>query len=371
MNIYNARSRLLSDFKFLFSILFLLIIIGLIFVYSASSVYGLENFGSSAFFIKKQLFCLGIGLIGLITVGLMPLWLIKKMVPIWFLLTLGLTSLTVLLPSMALKIHGSSRWITLGSFCLQPSELLKWLSLLYSSYILEKNWFEKKSFLKTFMPILFFSLVSFFILLRQPDFGLTVTLGATLFMLLFIARVKFRYLLGVVLVSLPGIAYLILTKAYRLKRILIFLNPWKDPKGAGFQVIQSLIAIGSGGGWGAGISHSKQKFFYLPMQHTDFIFSIIAEETGFIGASIIIFLYLIFAYQGTKIALQLKDHFSVFATLSFVIFTTLQALINLGVSTGLFPTKGIGLPFISYGGSAIIANCLMAGVLISCVRDYR
>ncbi len=370
MNQYSARQRLRLDVQYLFGLLALLVTIGIVFVYSASSIFALENYGSAAYFMKKQLICLVLGLIGMFVIAAIPLNKIKQLVPWAFLGSLCLTILT-LIPKFAPKIHGSSRWLFMGGFGFQPSELLKWTLLLYIAYLLEKHWFQKGLFLKTAIPIGLITGVSSLILLRQPDFGLTVTLCATIFILLFIARFKLKYLLSILLLSLPALVYLIMTKAYRLKRVLTFLNPWEDPKGAGFQVIQSLIAIGSGGAFGVGISNSKQKFFYLPMQHTDFIFSIIAEETGFVGALALITIYLLFAYLGIKIALMLKDYFAIFVTLSFIVFNTLQALINLCVSAGLFPTKGIGLPFVSYGGAAIIANCLMAGVIISCVRDYR
>jgi cell division protein FtsW len=370
MNIYNARQRLRLDVQYLFGLLALLVTIGIVFVYSASSVFALENYGSAAYFMKKQLFCLVLGIVCMLGIATIPLTKIKQLVPWAFLGALLLTVLT-LVPKFAPKIHGSSRWLFLGGFGFQPSELLKWTLLLFIAALLEKHWYQKGAFLKTLLPISLITGVSGLVLLRQPDFGLTVTLCTTIFIMLFIAKFKLRYLMGLLLLGLPAIVYLIMTKAYRLKRVLTFLNPWEDPKGAGFQVIQSLIAIGSGGSFGVGISNSKQKFFYLPMQHTDFIFSIIAEETGFIGAMALITLYLGFAYLGIRIALMLKDHFAIFATFGFIIFNTLQALINLCVSAGLFPTKGIGLPFVSYGGAAIIANCLMAGVIISCVRDYR
>ena len=171
------------------------------------------------------------------------------------------------------------------------------------------------------------------------------------------------------LVTVPAGIFLILTKTYRLNRILIFLNPWSDPLGRGFQIIQSLIAIGSGSLWGVGISNSKQKFFYLPMQHTDFIFPIIAEETGFIGSCIIILLYFLFCYFGLKIALQLENLFAFFTTLGFVILISLQAVINLMVTSGLLPTKGLGLPFISYGGTSLVCLFCMIGLIANFARQ--
>jgi cell division protein FtsW len=209
------------------------------------------------------------------------------------------------------------------------------------------------------------------ILLKQPDFGLTATLFATAFIIMFIAQVPLRYILGTLALMLPAAFALIYWQPYRLKRILTFLNPWDDPQGAGFQIIQSLIAIGSGGFSGVGIAQSKQKFFYLPMHHTDFIFSIVAEETGFLGSCILISLFVMFLFFGIRIATQLHDQFSKLATFGFVTLISMQAAINILVATGLVPTKGMGLPFISYGNTSLIATMIMIGLIINMVQAQK
>jgi cell division protein FtsW len=170
---------------------------------------------------------------------------------------------------------------------------------------------------------------------------------------------------------LPAVIFLVLTKAYRLKRILIFLNPWSDARGSGFQIIQSLIAIGSGSTWGLGVSESRQKFFYLPMQHTDFIFSIIAEETGFVGCLLLIGLFVALCFYGLRLALALDRPFAFFTTLGFILFITLQTTINIMVTCGLVPTKGLGLPFVSYGGTALICMWCMIGFIMNCAREVK
>lgn len=346
----------------------MLIIVGCVFVYSSSSVYALETFGSSHYFIKKQLMGLILGIIGLLFVQLIPLKLIKVLTPLFLFCTLALTALT-LLPQFSVHIHGSSRWIRLAGISFQPSEFLKIALILYLAHFFTKKNSTEYSFTKHYIPLgLILGTVSL-ILLRQPDFGLTVTLLTTSLCLLFIAQFPLKHLVIVALLLLPAGIALILMKSYRLKRILIFLNPWEDPQGAGFRIIQSLIAIGSGGLWGKGITHSQQKFFYLPMQHTDFIFAIIAEEIGFIGCIFIILLYVLFVYTGIRIAYQLQDPFSRFATLGFVILITLQTIINIAVATGLAPTKGIGLPFISYGNTALTTLVLMIGLIIKMARS--
>jgi len=198
-----------------------------------------------------------------------------------------------------------------------------------------------------------------------------MTILITSLTLFFIAEFNMMYLLGTVALALPAAIFLVFTKSYRLNRILIFLNPWSDPQGKGFQIIQSLIAIGTGSVWGLGISNSRQKYFYLPMQHTDFIFPIIAEETGFIGSCVIIALFMLFCFYGIRIVLKLTDTFAFFTSLGFIIFISLQAVINLMVSCALLPTKGLGLPFISYGGTALVCFFCMVGLIANFVRTQR
>lgn len=365
---YRERKSLLSNLKILLLISSALFIIGLIFIYSSSSIFALEKLGSASYFVKKQFIGAIIGFVLLIIVTQIPLSFIKRMAPIFFISTLFLTMLT-LVPSFSVQIHGSSRWLALGPLGFQPSELLKFASIIYVAYLIDKKFYRRASFFYCYLPLLLILGITSAVLLLQPDFGMTVAICSTVFILFFIAEFKTKYLISTMLLAVPAAVYLIILKPYRLKRIFTFLNPWADPQGSGFQVIQSLIAIGSGGFWGIGISNSKQKFFYLPMQHTDFIFSIIAEETGFVGVTILISLYILFLYFGLRIAWRLQNQFAIFTTLGFIILTTLQALINLCVATGIFPTKGIGLPFVSYGNSALICNFAMVGLLINFVRD--
>jgi len=362
MNI--QKSTMHSDLLLFTGAITAMIICGMIFIYSSSSIFALEKFGIAHYFVKKQFFGLLVGVLGLIIAYLAPLKVIQKLSPLLFWLSLFLTGLTMI-PTFTQKIHGSNRWLNLGGFAFQPSEILKVTFILYVAYLLAKKQYATGSLVHSYIPLLILLGITSLVLLKQPDFGLTVTLTITTFLLLFIAHYKNKHLLltGASLIPL-GIA-LIYFKPYRLARILTYLDPWSDPQGAGFQIIQSLIAIGSGGLWGLGISQSKQKFFYLPMQHTDFIFSIIAEETGFIGCVCIITLYSICLYTGMRIASRMLNPFCLFATLGFVIMINLQALINLAVVTGLVPTKGIGLPFISYGNTSLVCGLIMIGLIIN------
>lgn len=367
---FRHRKELTTDLRIFLSIILILIIIGLIFIYSASSIYASEQFGITHYFVKKQAFGFILGIVGLIVARTIPFSTIKKLSPYIFLTTLLLTILTWL-PSFSKTIHGSSRWLRIFSFSFQPSEFLKISLIVYLAYFLGKKKMFINSITQTFIPFLIIIGLPTLVLLKQPDFGLTITIISASLIMLFIAQFNINRLLAIGMGLIPVIGILIYWQPYRLKRIVAFLNPWADPQGAGFQIIQSLIAIGSGNIWGVGISNSKQKFFYLPMQHTDFIFSIIAEETGFIGTFLLIMLYIFFLYFGLRIAWQLNDNVATIAIAGFVTLISLQALLNIAVATALAPTKGMGLPFISYGNSALIANMSMIGLIINMVGEQR
>jgi len=362
------HKKVQADLQLLIMLITTLLIVGVIFVYSSSSIYALERYGSAHYFLKKHLFGLFLGSIACFITRWFPLRFIKKMSPFIFLGSLLLTILT-LSPSLGQTIHGSSRWLAIKGFSFQPSELLKMSLLVYLAYFLSKKDYTMLSLVHGYIPFLLILGVTSTVLLQQPDFGMAVTLCASAFIMLLVTHIRFKYITATAISIAPLIGWLIYARPYRLKRIMTFINPWNDPQGAGFQVIQSLIAIGSGSFWGMGVSHSKQKFFYLPMQHTDFIFSIIAEETGFFGASLLIVLFLAVLFIGLRLARRLQDPFCSLVTFGFTIITSLQALINISVALGLLPTKGIGLPFVSYGNSSLLVNCAMLGLVINCVHE--
>ncbi len=364
-----AKKTLTTDLNLFLIVVATLIVTGLLFVYSASSVYALETFNTSSYFVRKQMIGLVLGLFGLCAMQLISPATLKRLSPYLFFGSLILTALT-LLPSFSHRIHGSSRWLHFPGITFQPSELLKITLILYLAYRITKQQ-QKLSFIRGYLPIIAILIIPSLILLKQPDFGLTVTLFATVLIMLGIAQFDLKHIMMTLFSLVPIVTALVMLYPYRLQRVLTFLNPWNDPQGTGFQIIQSLIAVGSGGLSGAGISNSKQKFFYLPMQHTDFIFSIIAEETGFLGGLFLITLYLLFLYFGIKIARQINDDFSQLVVIGFVLLINLQALINLAVATGLLPTKGIGLPLISYGNTSLVSYLLMIGIIISIVREQR
>jgi cell division protein FtsW len=366
----SKKLPLYADLSVFLTIVATLILIGCLFVYSSSSVYALETFGTSLFFVKRQLAGLGIGLIALCIGRALPLSLIKRTAPLLFLGSLGLVLVT-LLPTFSRTIHGSSRWLSIAGFSFQPSELLKITLLFYVAYFLEKKTLKGSITLKQFIPFAGLIGLMCFALLKQPDFGMTVTLLLTTIILFFCAHAQLKHIAITLLGLAVSAGFLIFFRPYRLQRVLTFLDPWQDPKGAGFQIIQSLIAIGSGNWLGTGIAHSRQKFFYLPMQHTDFIFSIIAEETGLIGCIFLITLFILFLYFGIRIAHQLADTFSTLVVLGFMIVIHLQTVMNMAVATGLAPTKGVGLPFISYGNTSLVCYLFMIGVIINMVRESK
>lgn len=366
----SKKLSLYADLNVFLTIITTLILIGCLFVYSSSSVYALETFGSSLFFVKRQLAGLGVGLITLFIGRILPINIIKNTAPFLFLSSLFLVILT-LLPTFSRTIHGSSRWLSFAGFSFQPSELLKITLIFYVAYFLDKKASKDSISLKHFIPFCFFISTMCIALLKQPDFGMTITLLLTTIILFFCAHAHIKHIIVTLFGLIISAIFLILFRPYRLQRVLTFLNPWQDPRGAGFQIIQSLIAIGSGNWLGTGIAHSRQKFFYLPMQHTDFIFSIIAEETGFIGCLFLITLFILLLYFGIRIAHQLTDTFSTLVTLGFMILIHLQTVMNMAVATGLAPTKGVGMPFISYGNSSLVCYLFMIGVIINIVNKSK
>ncbi|MCK4517660.1 putative lipid II flippase FtsW [Candidatus Babeliales bacterium] len=362
------KETLKHDTRMVLAVASVLTLLGLVFIYSSSSVYALEKFGSAHYFLKKQAVYLIPAFIGFLAFALVPIAFFKRYAPFLFLLAIGLTALT-LVPGLGMRVHGSHRWLKIMGVSVQTSEILKLFFVLYLGFFIERKQEYLKSFLHSYLPFLVVLGATFVILLRQPDFGAAVALLVTAFTLLFVANFRMAYLVTTLLSAIPICIALIFSRTYRLNRVLIFLNPWADPQGRGFQIIQSLIAIGSGQLWGLGISNSKQKFFYLPMQHTDFIFPIIAEETGFVGSVILISLYVFLLYFGMRVVRRLTSPFASFTVLGFLVLISVQTAFNLMVTTGLLPTKGLGLPFVSYGGTALVCLWCMMGLMVNFVRS--
>ena len=347
-------------------IIIVLLVISLVFIYSASSVFALENKGVAEFFVKKQFVAILLGFFAALLMLILPAKTVYKLIPVFFWLTLFLTVLT-LVPGLGVKTFGSRRWLKL-LITFQPSEFLKCAFVGYVAAILAERSNKAVPLKYLYLKLIFLIGLVSFILLLQPDFGMTITILITALSLLLLIPGASRYVIFTTLACAPAVILLVITKSYRLKRILTFLDPWKDPEGAGFQIIQSLIAIGSGGIFGHGIGYSKQKFFYLPMQHTDFIMAIITEETGFLGAFILIFIYLNLLWTGIKWSSKVNNSISYYLIIGYTWLILFQVMMNMAVVSGLFPTKGLGLPFISYGSTAIVALLWYLGVILKVAK---
>jgi len=274
----------------------------------------------------------------------------------------------VLIPGIGREVSGANRWFRFKFISFQPSELANIALIIYIADFIARKENQIRTLLKGFLPPMLILGFTVLLILMQPDLGTSLALGMVVFIMLFVAGARLSYLLTVVLVTLPLLAVLIFSVPYRRMRIMAFLNPWLDPKGSGFQIIQSQIALGSGGIFGLGLGQSKQKLFYLPAAHTDFIFSIIGEELGLLGTLGVVMLFMILLYQGFKVIKNASGKFGYFLSLGLVLIISFKAAINIGVSCGLLPTKGLPLPFISYGGSSLIFDMVSVGILMNIAR---
>lgn len=274
----------------------------------------------------------------------------------------------VLIPGLGREVSGARRWFRFKFISFQPSELANLAIIIYVADFISRKGNLIKTFFKGFLPPMCALGLCAVLIIVQPDLGSTIAIGAVVLAMLFVAGVRPVYILSLILCSLPALYFLIFNVAYRRARILAFLNPWLDPRGSGFQIIQSQVALGSGGIFGVGLGHSKQKLFYLPAAHTDFIFSIIGEELGLLGTIGVIILFIIFIQQGIKVIKNTPDKFGYFLALGLVTMIAFRAVINIGVSCGVLPTKGLPLPFISYGGSSFIFDMVSVGILVNIAR---
>ncbi len=344
-----------------------LLCVGLVMIYSSSSIYAWEKYKDSAFFLKRQAV---FALIGALCAALAMMYdyrrlrtYAKPLLIVSFILLV-----LVLVPGIGREVAGAKRWFRFKFLSFQPSELANMAVIIYLSDFICRKEKLMRSFTKGFLPpVLVLAGISLLYLL-QPDLGSTIAVSAVVFIMLFVAGTRVTYLVSMFLISLPALYLLIFRVPYRRARILAFLNPWLDAKGSGFQIIQSQVALGSGGLFGIGLGHSRQKLFYLPAAHTDFIFSIIGEELGLLGTMAIIILFMFFIVQGLKIVKNANDKFGYFLALGLVLMISLRAIINIGVSCGLLPTKGLPLPFISYGGSSLIFDMISVGLLMNIAR---
>lgn len=361
-NPQSSRTRRAAGDRLLLMIALLLGIVGLVMIYSASGILAGKNYQDSAFFLKRQLVWMGIALFSFLIVTRIPLDQLRRWVAPMTILIFALL-IAVLLPGIGSEINGSRRWIRLGPIAFQPSEAAKLFTVLYLSHYVAKKGERIRDFFDGLAPALVVLGLEVALILVEPDLGMTVTILALATLLLFLGGVSFKHLASLGLLMIPLILYWILKTPYRRERVLAYLNPWSNSSSSGFQMIQSYLALGSGGIFGNGLGEGRQKLFFLPEPHTDFIFALIGEELGLIGTLSLLLLYLFLLWKGTRIALSVEDPFSRMLAIGTTLMMTLPAMMNMGVVTGLLPTKGLALPFVSYGGSSLLVNWLAMGLL--------
>ena len=344
-----------------------LIFIGIVLVYTSSSLYAERLTSNANYFLTRHIVHLVIGIFIFRLVSRVHFTVLRKFTPLLILITFFML-IFVLVPGVGTKVLGARRWLRIGFIGIQPSEILKFVFIIWVASFLDRRKQYLTFFSRGLLPGAIVLGVFIFLLLLQPDFGTSVLLTFVFLTMIFLAGVKPFHIIVSLIGMVSGGFFLVVGSAYRMRRITSFLDPWADPYDSGYQLISSFIAYGTGGLLGKGLGNSNQKLLYLPQAHTDFIFSVIAEETGLIGVLVVLVLYLAFAAIGFRIAKLCKDEFGRNVAFGITTIIVYQALIHICVVTGLMPTKGIGLPLISYGGSSMITVLLMLGVLSNIAR---
>ncbi len=358
MNITNKDTR-----NIVISVL-ILTGIGAVMVYSSTALISMRQYGSSLHYLWKHLFTL---VVGIATMMVLSKSDYQKLRPAVYILLAGSLILVALVfvPGIGVSANGARRWLRLWPTTFQPSELVKVVMVIFLADYMDKNIHRMRNFKYGVLIPVGVMVVFQGIILLQPDFGAVISLGILTMGLLVLGGARLNHIGALVLFSLPAVYIIISSSAYRIARIMCFTDPWKDPFGCGFQLVQSFIAFGSGRFFGVGLGDSRQKLYFLPEAHTDFIFSVIGEELGLAGALFVLGLFVWLFLKGVHVSRRTEEPFSYFLTLGLTMMIGVQAIINFAVSTGLMPTKGLPLPFISYGGSSLLVNMAAVGILIS------
>ncbi len=360
------RDRFAVD-KWLLLAVVALLALGVTMVLSTSYLYSQERFADGTYFFRKQLIAISAGLVALVVCSIVPFTIYRRLsYPL-----LGLTLLVlvlVLIPGIGVTRGGARRWLMLPGFAFQPAEMAKLALVLYLAHSMARKADKIKTFSLGVLPHLIVGAVFLAALLLEPDFGTALILGVLLYLMLFVGGARLPHILATGVMALPLLVYLMLTAEYRLRRLMAFMDPWREASSSGFQVVQSLIAFGSGQLWGRGLGESRQKLFYLPEAHTDFVFSVLGEELGLLGALAVLVLFGIITVRGLRLTSRIEEPFEQYLAFGLTVLLGLQALIHMGVVMGLMPTKGLVLPFISYGGSAMVINLMEAGMLLGLSR---
>jgi cell division protein FtsW len=345
-------------------IVFLMCLFGIIMISSASIVISAERFGSDFYYVSHQIIAFVVGLIALLVGYFIDYRFWRKYSLILFLITI-IMLIGVFIPGIGKELGGAHRWLNFGKFLFQPSELVKLTFIIYFASWLEKKGEGVRDFSSGFLPFIFLMVVLGFLIMSQPDLGTLSVIILTAVVIFFVAGARYTHLGLATISALIFFVILVKLAPYRMQRFLVFLNPNQQTLGAAYHINQALIAIGSGGWWGLGFGQSKQKYLYLPQPHIDSIFAIIAEELGFLRASLVLLAYLFIGVRGFKIAREAPDHFAKYLAIGITSWIVLQAFINIAAMLNLVPLTGITLPFISYGGSSLIVTLLAVGILLN------
>jgi len=354
------------DFMIFLSVL-LLLGIGIIMVFSSSQYTSYYQYKDSFHFLRRQFFNALVGIAAMVFVLKINYQKLKILAKPALIVSFILL-IVILIPGVGIEVNGSIRWLGVGGLQVQPSEIIKVTMVMYLALFLSQRQHLMQSFTKGFLPPLAIMGVACALIMLQPDLGTALALSGTTVVMLWAAGARKTHLTLLVICGVALILAAIVLEPYRMERLMAFLDPWKDPQDTGFQTIQSLLAIGSGGLAGMGLGFGRAKMFYLPERHTDFIFAILAEELGFIGGAVVIMLFLLFVWRGLKVAVSFPEAFGSLLAIGITSMVGIQAIINLGVVTGSLPVTGITLPFISYGGSSLLFSLAGIGLLLNVSR---
>lgn len=356
-------ARKLKADRVLFSATLLLVCTSIVMVYSASALVALERFDQPYLFVTRQAMWTVLGLAVLWIAMHVDYRTYRSNAFVWALL--GIVGLTLIGVLFSNPVNGTRRWFGIGGLGIQPSELAKLACVFSTALILERRMHRIDDVSYSMVPIAIVVAPMVGLILLQPDFGTAMSLVLIVSAMVFVAGLHYRYLIGTLLVMLPAVYVVLVSAPYRRRRLLAFWDPWAVPLGDGFQIIQSLIAVGTGGVFGRGLMDGVQKLFYLPEPHTDFIFAVIGEELGLIGATGTLICFCLIAWRGLRITARAQDMFGAFIALGITTMLVVQAFVNMSVVIGLMPTKGIPLPLVSAGGSSLVISLLAMGVLLN------
>jgi len=365
----QGKQRVPIDHTLLFVTL-TLALVGLVMIFSASAIVAGNRFQDPEFFLKRQIAWLGFGFLLMHLTSRVDYALWKKLTIPILLCTIMLLVL-VLVPSLGIAAKGARRWLRLGPISVQPAEMVKLVAVIYVATYLTKKAEKLTLFRSGLLPVLIvIGLLSGLVLL-EPDLGTVVVMGLVAVGMLFLGGARISHLMSLGLCAVPLVAVAVLSSSYRRQRLMTFLAPWKDPSDAGFQITQSFLAFGSGGPFGVGLGEGKQKLYFLPEAHTDFVLALVGEELGLAGTATVILLFVVFVWRGFQIAARARVPFGKHLGMGITLLIGLQALVNAAVVTGLLPTKGLTLPFVSYGGSSLVVSFIGVGMLLSISRDRQ